>query len=120
MDNPQSNHDLQHLIRENTERIKELAAINKTTAILSEGKPVSETLSKLCKILPQAWQYPQYTTARIRFESKEYATPILKPHDGTRNNASILSIIKQGTSRYITPKNLSPSTKDLSFQKNAT
>jgi len=75
MDNPQSNHDLQHLIRENTERIKELAAINKTTAILSEGKPVSETLSKLCKILPQAWQYPQYTAARIRFEGKEYTTP---------------------------------------------
>ncbi len=75
MSNQENSHDIQHLIRENTERIKELAAINKTTSILSEGKPVSETLSKLCKILPQAWQYPQYTTARIRFEGKEYTTP---------------------------------------------
>lgn len=75
MSKKDNTHDLQRLIRENTERIKELAAINKTTSILREGKSVSESLSKIVKILPQAWQYPQYTTARIRFEDKEYATP---------------------------------------------
>lgn len=75
MNKSDSTHDIQRLLRENTERIKELAAINKTTIILREGKSVSETLAKVCKILPQAWQYPQYTTARIRFEDKEYTSP---------------------------------------------
>ncbi|HKK09739.1 MAG TPA: hypothetical protein VJ939_02830, partial [Bacteroidales bacterium] len=75
MNKSDSTHDIQRLLRENTERIKELAAINKTTTILREGKSVSETLAKVCKILPQAWQYPQYTTARIRYEEKEYTSP---------------------------------------------
>lgn len=75
MNKSENTQDLRSLLRENTERIKELAAINKTTSILREGKSVNETLSKVCKILPQAWQYPQYTTARIRYEDKEYTSP---------------------------------------------
>jgi CheY-like chemotaxis protein len=68
-------HKIQHLIHEHTERTKELAAINQTTEILKEGKSVSETLTKICRILPPAWQYPHYTTARIRFEGREYTSP---------------------------------------------
>ena len=49
------------LQRENTERLKELKAINQTTQIIDEGKSVDETLMEICAILPKSWQYPKYT-----------------------------------------------------------
>lgn len=66
--------ELEHLIFEKKERLKELACINKTTQIVKEGKSFEETLSKVVKILPDAWQYPEMTSARIRFGGKEYKT----------------------------------------------
>lgn len=47
------------------ERLKELTAINQTTAILRSGKPIEEALHQICLILPKAWQYPDYTAGRI-------------------------------------------------------
>jgi hypothetical protein len=64
----------QQLRAENIERLKELAAINRTTQIIKEAKSVEETLSQICSIIPPAWQYPQFTAARIMFEGKEYAS----------------------------------------------
>ncbi len=58
-----------------SERLKELSAINQTTAILREKKPIDETLGQICNILPAAWQYPQSAQSRIRFADKEYTTP---------------------------------------------
>lgn len=60
------------LNRENIERIKELNAINQTSKIIEEGKPVNETLQEICSLLPKSWQYPRYTVARILFEGKAY------------------------------------------------
>ncbi|MGC8864308.1 MAG: PEP/pyruvate-binding domain-containing protein [Bacteroidales bacterium] len=57
------------------ERLKELSAINQTTALLRENKPIEETFEKLVAILPQAWQYPQHAMARITFDGKTYASP---------------------------------------------
>lgn len=57
---------------ENTERLKELKAINQTTLIIEEGKMVDETLQEICEILPKSWQYPKFTVARIQFEGKSY------------------------------------------------
>jgi hypothetical protein len=64
----------QQLRAENIERLKELAAINRTTQIIKEAKSVEETLDQICKIMPPAWQYPQFTAARIMFEGKEYVS----------------------------------------------
>ncbi len=61
------NKDLKRLQAEAGERLKELAAINQTTQLLSEGKTVEETLARIVDILPPAWQYPEYTVARIVF-----------------------------------------------------
>jgi len=66
--------ELERLIFEKKERLKELACINKTTQIVKEGKGLEETLGKIVKILPDAWQYPEMTSARIRFSGKEYKT----------------------------------------------
>ncbi|NSW94202.1 MAG: pyruvate, phosphate dikinase [Bacteroidales bacterium] len=60
------------LLHEQQERLKELSCINRTTYILKEGKPVEETLQQVVLLLPAAWQYPEYTVARIRYMGKDF------------------------------------------------
>ncbi|MEI7661468.1 MAG: PEP/pyruvate-binding domain-containing protein [Bacteroidota bacterium] len=67
--------DLDQLVYDNQERLKELAAINDTTAIIKAGKSIPETLHEICQILPRAWQFPEHTVARIRFEEMEFTSP---------------------------------------------
>jgi len=70
-----SNHnspEYRRLLHEQQERLKELGCINRTTYILKEGKPIEESLQQIVLLLPAAWQYPEYTVARIRFMGKEF------------------------------------------------
>lgn len=60
------------LLHDQQERLKELACINQTTSILKEGKPIEESLQQIVLLLPAAWQYPEYTVARIRYMGKEF------------------------------------------------
>ncbi|MFO7721895.1 MAG: response regulator, partial [Bacteroidales bacterium] len=62
------------LLAETRERLKELACINQTTQILKEGKSLEETLQQICLILPRAWQYPEYTVARLSYDGQVYTT----------------------------------------------
>lgn len=71
----QNNIDFSRLLHQQKERLKELACINRTTSILREGKPVAESLHQIVMLLPAAWQYPEYTVARIRFMGMEFITP---------------------------------------------
>lgn len=71
----QDQKDYKRLLFESRERLKELAAINQTTSIIKQGLPPDETLKKIVLILPKAWQYPDYTTARIIYCDKEYRSP---------------------------------------------
>jgi hypothetical protein len=64
--------DLQRLLAEHTERVKELMTINRTTTIIGEGKPLPETLRQIALILPRGWQFPQKTCARILYDGREY------------------------------------------------
>ena len=66
--------DLDQLVYDNQERLKELAAINDTTTIIKAGKSIPETLDEICRILPKAWQYPDFTVARVRFEEMEFTS----------------------------------------------
>jgi hypothetical protein len=64
--------EFSQLLHNQQERVKELSCINQTTYILKEGKPIEETLQQIALLLPPAWQYPEYTTARILFMNKEF------------------------------------------------
>ena len=64
--------EFRRLMHEQRERLKELGCINQTTYILKEGKPIDETLQQIALLLPAAWQYPEYTVARISFMGKEF------------------------------------------------
>ncbi len=72
MDSSKSKDELQKLLHEKRERLKELSAINQTTQIIKEGKEIEETLRRIVHLLPRAWQYPENTVARITFDGKEY------------------------------------------------
>jgi hypothetical protein len=63
------------LLHDQQERVKELSCINQTTYILKEGKPIEETLQQIVLLLPAAWQYPEYTEARITYLDKTFETP---------------------------------------------
>ncbi len=64
--------DLERLVAEHTERVKELTTINRTNSIISEGKPLPETLRQIALILPRGWQYPQKACARIAYDGEEF------------------------------------------------
>ncbi len=68
------NIDLDRLVYDNRERLKELAALNATTSIIKKGKSIQETLYEICNIIPPAWQYPEFTVARIRYDETEVTT----------------------------------------------
>ena len=77
-DSALSQESINRLILENRERLKELAAINEVTSIIKENKYIEETLQQICHILPKAWQYPEYTVARINYDSENFLTSDFK------------------------------------------
>jgi len=85
---------LQH---ENTERLKELSAINQTSLIIEEGKSAEETLQEICSILPKSWQYPRYTVSRIRFEGKSYTSENFTESDWSQEENFVTIDNKKGS-----------------------
>jgi hypothetical protein len=69
---------LSRLVYDNTERLKELKGIRRTTEILSKGNSIEESLKEICSFLPEAWQYPKYCVARIRYGSKLFTSKTFK------------------------------------------
>src|SRR5450759_1864985 len=70
----QNTSEYNRLLHDQKERLKELACINRTTSILKEFKPIEESLQQIVLLLPDAWQYPEYTVARILYMGKEFET----------------------------------------------
>ncbi|MFA6583043.1 MAG: ATP-binding protein [Elusimicrobiaceae bacterium] len=64
--------ELLHLLRE---RVKELTAIHGTARILQkDDHSIPKVLKKVLLYLPPAWQYPEITSARIKFDGFECVT----------------------------------------------
>lgn len=82
-----SNEGLKSLLYENTERLKELKGLNQTSAILLENRPLEETLQMICSILPEAWQYPEYTAARITYDKHIFTTENFEETPWTQSQA---------------------------------
>ncbi len=66
--------DVEKLVYNNRERLKELSAINETVTILKRNKSIPDALLEICQVLPLAWQYPESTVARIRFDELEFTS----------------------------------------------
>jgi len=51
------------------ERVKELTALHKTARVLQDlSRPPVAVLQRVADLIPSAWQYPEVTAARIRFD----------------------------------------------------
>lgn len=85
------------LYHENTERLKELRAINQTSRIIEEGKTVDETLSEICTTLPRSWQYPKFTVCRIKFEGKVYTSQHFEETEWVQSEHFVTIDNKKGT-----------------------
>ncbi|HEY3296627.1 MAG TPA: ATP-binding protein [bacterium] len=58
------------------ERVKELSALHRTARVLQEEtRPSADVVREIVGLLPAAWQYPEITVARIRFQEISEATP---------------------------------------------
>lgn len=66
--------DLTNILFQHTERLKELQGINKTVALLNQNKPLDESLQEICSLIPQAWQYPEFTCARITYNNNTFVS----------------------------------------------
>ncbi len=62
-----SQEEIRQLLKEKSERLKELDAINQTTSILKQAKPIPDMLKQICKVIPGAWQHPEAAMARIKY-----------------------------------------------------
>jgi hypothetical protein len=62
------------LLLDYTERIKELGGITRIISILKENRPIQALLSDVCNAMPQAWQYPGFTGARITYGNLVFST----------------------------------------------
>jgi two-component system, NarL family, sensor kinase len=64
--------DLLHRLQE---RVKELTALHGTARILqARSQSLPEVMREVATLLPPAWQYPEITAARIRFDDLEART----------------------------------------------
>jgi hypothetical protein len=88
---------LNNLLYENRERLKELHVINHTSFIISQGKPVDETLQKICYIIPRSWQYSRYTAVRINYEGVTYASRDFKDTPWIMRETFVTFDNKRGT-----------------------
>jgi len=69
---------IKDLLKQNTERLKELRGINQTSHILKQNKSIEDSLKILCSVLPEAWQYPDATVIRITYEDKIFTSAKFK------------------------------------------
>ena len=69
---------LKEISKKNSERKKELGGIEKANEILNRGDSIENALAELCNHLPQAWQYPKFTAARIIYDGKIYVSKRFK------------------------------------------
>ncbi len=62
------------LLHDLGERVKELTAMYRAMEAVQQQKPAPALLQEIVEGLPDAWQYPEITAARIVFEGREYRT----------------------------------------------
>lgn len=86
-----------HVIHDLQERVKELKAMYGTAEVFQQQKPIPELLQDVVNILPQAWQYPGITTARITYDGKEYKTRDLKESPWVQSASFVTMDGKTGT-----------------------
>ncbi|PNX52712.1 MAG: hypothetical protein BV458_08200 [Thermoplasmata archaeon M9B2D] len=67
------------MIHELKERVKELNCFYRITKIVRNSKlSIDEALQEIVKVIPPAWQYPDFTCVRINLHGRDYVTENFK------------------------------------------
>ncbi len=77
MDNEQNqanNFNINQILKETKERLKELNCINKTTEVIKQGLSIDDTLQIICNLIPLAYQFPEHTVCLIEYDGKKYVS----------------------------------------------
>jgi len=61
-----------------TERIKELECLYNISSSIRNKEAIGEILQDAVNVIPEAWQYPKITRAKIHFENDEYISQDFK------------------------------------------
>ncbi len=88
---------LDNLSREHCERKKELHGINSVSSIISNDFSLKDTLQQIVGIIPQSWQYPEVTCARIIFENATFVSDGFKESEWSISENFITLDNKKGT-----------------------
>lgn len=56
------------------ERVKELTALHASAKVLQRQGPTDQTMARMLKLLPAAWQYPEIACVRISYGGRRYVT----------------------------------------------
>ena len=67
-----ANKNIEKLLAEKTENLKELACINQIHKIIWEAKSIEEVLQKIVSRIPQSMKYSGFSEAAIIYGNKEY------------------------------------------------
>jgi hypothetical protein len=71
---------IERLLHDLRERAKELACLYRVEEILGRGgRTLDETAAEVLAVLPDGWQYPEVTVARLRVGERTFASPGFAP-----------------------------------------
>ncbi len=63
---------LRRLVHSSAERLKELSCIYSLTKLVHKGGTPADAAFGLARLIPQGWQYPKFTRARVRLDGDTY------------------------------------------------
>jgi PAS domain S-box-containing protein len=79
------------------ERIKELACMYGVSESIRRRKTLGEIFQDVVGLIPPGWQYPESTCGRIRFNEKEYISPVFKETEWKQSSDIVVAGKRQGT-----------------------
>ncbi len=88
---------LKSISHELGERRKELSGINRTSELLESGGNMEETLSEMCRFLPESWQYPAQTVMRINYGGQIFTSEGFRETPWTQSEDFYLPNSRRGS-----------------------
>ncbi|HKJ06971.1 MAG TPA: PAS domain S-box protein [Flavobacteriaceae bacterium] len=78
------------------ERIKELKCLYNISSLIRNKETINELLQEAVNIIPEGWQHPEITSAKIQFENHEYISQNFKESKWRQSADIIIDSEKKG------------------------
>ena len=77
----------ERLLRERAQRIKELRCMYGVQLAVQSHEKTEDVFREVVALIPEGWQYPEITRAKIRFEGREYVSAPFEETSWTQSAA---------------------------------